>query len=320
VLLVFAVTAVGLLGMAAARGYAWLLAAVAVAGVATAIANPATNQLISQHVPRGAQGSVIGVKQSGVQAATLLTGLLLPSVATALGWRRALAISALPAGLGLAATFLIVPPAEPEHRSGRARPTAGHRSVVARLTVYAFLMGIGVSPVAAYTVLYGVEVLGMSAAASGLAIALLGLAGIVSRIVWAQRSERGGSASALLVALALCGSGSVALIWAAQQAGPWLLWVGALGFGSSAVAWNAVGNLVLVRGLPVSVAGRMAGILQGGFLAGMAAGPAGFGWLVDTAGSYGAGWSMVIVALALAGGLPVLWKVAERQRPTVRQS
>jgi MFS family permease len=170
-------------------------------------------------------------------------------------------------------------------------------------------------------VLYGVEVLGMTAAASGLAIALLGLAGIVSRIVWARRSERMGSASALLVAMALCGSVAVALIWAAQQAGPWLLWVGTLGFGSSAVAWNAVGNLVLVRGLPASVAGRMAGILQGGFLAGLAAGPAVFGWLVDTTGSYGAGWSMVIVALVLAGGLPVLWKVAEqRQQPTVRQS
>jgi predicted MFS family arabinose efflux permease len=312
-LLIFAATAAGLLGMAAAGSYGWLIAGAAVAGIGSAMGNPATNQLISRYVPRGSQGSVIGVKQSGVQGATFLAGLLLPSLGAALGWRRAMAVSALPVLLGLGGTLLIVPAAPPVPGAERRERGAGHTALVARLTVYGCLMGIGVSALGSYAVLYGVEVLGLSASAGGLAIALLGLAGVVSRIVWARRIERGAPASVSLVLMAAGGAVSVALIWLAQDAGSWLLWAGALGFGATATAWNAVGNLVLVRALPAAVAGRMAGILQGGFYAGFAAGPAGFGLLVDATGSYGAGWSMVIVALVTAGGLLAAWAGAERR-------
>ena len=43
-------------GMAAAAGYWTVLVAVGVAGVATALMNPVTNQLIVVHLPRGKQG------------------------------------------------------------------------------------------------------------------------------------------------------------------------------------------------------------------------------------------------------------------------
>lgn len=302
---IFAVTAAGLTAMALAGTYAWLLAGAAVAGVAAAMGNPTTNQLISQHIPRGLQGTVVGVKQSGVEAATFLTGLLLPTVAAALGWRRAVAVSALPCVLGLAATFLVVPTAGAARAAGPAGtvPAAAGGPGVAGLAVGGALVGFGESAVAAYTVLYAVEELGTSAAAGGLAVALLGLAGIASRIAWSRRIERGTSAAAALVAVALGGSAAVALIWVALLVGPWLLLAGALAFGATAAAWNAVGNLVLVRSLPAAVAGRMAGVLQGGFYTGLAAGPLCFGALVDLTGSYAAGWSMVMASLTLAAGL-----------------
>jgi predicted MFS family arabinose efflux permease len=329
-LLIFAVTAAGLTGMALAPTFAWLLAGAAVAGIAAAIGNPATNQLVSLHVPRGVQGTVIGVKQSGVQAATLLSGLLLPSLATALGWRPAMALAALPSALGLAATFLLVPaepvtpgvpePVAPIPAAGAAdRPAAGAAPGVARLTVYGALMGFAVSAVGAYAVLYAVERLGLSAAAGGLAVALLGLAGIASRIAWAHRIDQGTPASGALVAMAVGGAAAVGLIWLAEPVGAWLLPAGAVAFGATATAWNAVGNLVLVRELPGSVAGRMAGIPQSGFYVGFAAGPACFGALVDATASYGAGWSLVMVALAMAGGLLTVWRPATAaQRPTGR--
>lgn len=301
--LIFAVTAAGLTAMALAGTYAWLLAGAAVAGVAAAMGNPATNQLISQHIPHGVQATVIGVKQSGVQAATFFTGLLLPTVATALGWRRALVVSALPSLLGLAATFLIVPGTGRAPAQVAPAAAGGGAPGIAGLTLYGALMGFGVSSVGAYMVLYGVEELDVSAATGGLAVALLGLAGIASRIVWARQIERGTSASAALVAMALGGSAAVGLIWVARQVGPWLLLVGALAFGATAAAWNAVGNLVLIRALPARVAGRMAGILQGGFYAGFAAGPVCFGALVDLTSSYAAGWATAMATLALAAGL-----------------
>jgi predicted MFS family arabinose efflux permease len=303
--LIFAVTAAGLTGMALAGTFGWLLGAAAVAGVATALGNPATNQLISQHIPRGVQATVLGVKQSGVQAAGFVTGLVLPTLATTLGWRRALAVSALPWLLGLAATYLVVPGSArvPAATPAPAPAATGEAPGVTGLTIYGALMGVGVSAVGAYTVLYAVEELGMSAAAGGLAIALVGLAGVVSRIAWARRIERGTSPWAALVAMALGGAAAVGLIWVARQVGPWLLLAGALAFGATATAWNAVGNLVLIRELPASVAGRTSGVLQSGFYGGFAVGPACFGALVDLTRSYAAGWSMVMAALALAAGL-----------------
>jgi MFS family permease len=277
---IFAVTAAGMLGMALAGSYAWLLAGAALAGIATAMGNPATNQLISRHIPRGAQGTVTGIKQSGVQAATMVAGLVVPSLGAALGWRRAMAVSALPSALGLAATFLIVPGAGGGAGAGAPPGYAragGVPPAVKRLTGYGALMGIGVSAVGAYVLLYGTEALGVSATLGGFALALLGLAGIISRIT--------------------------GLIWAADPGGAWLLLAGASAFGATATAWNAVGNLVLIRELPASVAGRMAGVLQAGFYGGFAAGPICFGALVDWTGSYGVGWSMVIVAQAMAAGL-----------------
>ena len=47
-----------------------------VGGVGQAIANPATNKLISMHVPAGRRGVITGIKQSGVQVGTFLGGLL----------------------------------------------------------------------------------------------------------------------------------------------------------------------------------------------------------------------------------------------------
>jgi MFS family permease len=316
-LCIFAVTAVGVACMAVAGSYRWLLLAAAVAGIAAALANPVTNQLVSEHIPRGAQGSVIGVKQSGVQAGTFLAGLLLPGAAVAAGWRQALALSAVPAVLGLLATVWIVPVA----RAARAAEPAGGRPVgwpvVARLAVYGALMGVGTSTIGAYLVLYAVESLGVSESAAGLAVAALGLAGIASRILWARRSERHGSTSPMLAVMSLGGAGSVALVWSAQHVGPWLLWVGALGFGATGVAWNAVANLVLVRELPAGMVGRGAGMLQLGFYGGFAAGPPGFGRLVDATGSYGAGWLMVIVTLVAAAVVIMAWDAAGRRRKGV---
>ena len=60
-----------------------------VGGVGQAIANPATNKLISMHVPPGKRGIITGIKQSGVQAGTFLGGLLLPVITLSFGWRLA---------------------------------------------------------------------------------------------------------------------------------------------------------------------------------------------------------------------------------------
>jgi predicted MFS family arabinose efflux permease len=324
---VFGIAGAALLAMAATPSYAWLLAAAALSGVATAIMNPATNQLISTHIPRGSQGTILGVKQSGVQFALFAVGLFLPSVALHIGWRGALAVAALPAAAGLAAVAFVVPRAgvaprpAPGARASVSEPVGGDRGarasvardrMVVRLTAYAFLMGFGSAAVTTYLVLFGVESVGLTEAAAGLATASLGLAGIVSRVAWARRVERMSSAAAPLALMALAGLVCVGLILLAQTAGAWLLWVGAVGFGATASAWNAVGNLVLVRELPLAVAGRASGVMQVGFYGGFIACPVVFGFLADTTRSYGPSWTSAMLTLAIAG--LIAWRGQEGAR------
>lgn len=88
-LLIFLGTAVALVVAAFAHSYWLLLVAAVLAGPAQAISNPTTNRVIIRAVPVDKRTGWIGVKQSGVQASQLFSGLFFPAVALALGWTGA---------------------------------------------------------------------------------------------------------------------------------------------------------------------------------------------------------------------------------------
>ena len=317
--------AAGALGVAVAaaggRHYSGLVAGAAVFGISVAFGNPATNQLAARGVTPGRHGLVTGVKQSGVQIGAFLAGLVLPALAGAAGWRAALGGCALVGAVGLGLIGRYVP--RPAAGAGDTPPRPAEVTTAAdgppvvtrrrldravnRLTVYALLMGFGVGAVGAYLPLYAVERLGLTRATAGLAAALMGFVGIVARVGWGRRQDR--TATPVLRSLGLLALGSVVasgLLWAAAALGSGLLWAGAALFGATAVAWNALGMLSIVRDVEVSVAGRASGRVLLGFYIGFLAGPVTFGWSVDHVG-YGAGWAAVTAAFTVASGLTLAW-------------
>lgn len=303
----------GFAGLAASTAYWMVVIAVGLAGLPLALMNPVTNQLIAVQLPRGQQGVVTGVKQSGVQLGAFLTGALLPVTALAVGWRGAvLCILVLPL-LGLMATRLGV--ARPQRDDGgrpRSRVRVPIGSFVRWLTTYAFLMGAGVAAVSAFVVLYAVEELGMSEGRAGLVAAVIGAAGVAARIVWGRAAERMASSTAPLLVLAATSVVAQAAVWAAAPVGPWLLWVGAATFGATAGAWNAVGMLAIVREVDASATGRASGIVQSGFYLGLLVCPILFGASVDATGGYDLGWAGVTGAFAAAAVLSAVWHARRR--------
>ena len=319
--------ATGGLGVAVAaaggRHYAGLVAGAAVFGISVAFGNPATNQLAARVVQTGRHGIVTGVKQSGVQIGAFLAGLVLPGVAGAAGWRVALGGCAFLGAAGLVLTGRYVPRPSEERRAAATRavppgetaadgrPTRALRRrldrAVNRLTVYALLMGFGVGAVGAYLPLYTVEELGFSRGTAGLTAALVGLVGIVARVGWGRRQDR--TMKPVIRSLGALAVGSViasGALWAGAALGPGLLWAGAALFGATAVAWNALGMLSIVRDTDLAVAGRASGRVLLGFYVGFLVGPVSFGWAVDHVG-YPAGWAAVTAAFALAAGLSLVW-------------
>src|SRR5439155_17971380 len=138
----------------------------------------------------------------------------------------------------------------PTAADGRRTRTGRRRldRAVNRLTVYALLMGFGVGAVGAYLPLYAVEELGLARETAGLAAALMGLVGIAARVGWGRRQDR--TTTPVLRSLGTLAVGSVlasGLLWAGAWLGAGLLWAGAALFGATAVAWNALGMLSIVR-------------------------------------------------------------------------
>lgn len=313
-LALFAVGSAATLLTAAAPGFGGLLAGAALAGVAVALGNIATNQLIARHVEPTRQGILTGVKQSGVQVGAFLAGAALPALAEAWGWRWALAASALLAAGGIAGTLLTVP-----HHSGRFElPRAGGDAgsaplgpVVNRLTAYSTLMGLGVGAAGAYLPLYAVEELGTGRRTAGLAAGLMGLVGVVARVWWGRRHDR--TSTPVTRTLLLLAAGSVlatGLVWGAQAAGVALLWGGAAALGATAVAWNALGMLSIVRDVDASRAGRASGRVLLGFFAGFFTGPVSFGAVVDATDTYAFGWAGVTAAFLTATAVAWRWRSA----------
>ena len=283
--------------LALAPTFALLVVAALVTGLAQGMANPATNKLISLHVPAGSRGLITGIKQSGVQVGTVVGGLALPFFALAWGWRWAVAIFAGLAAIGLLWASLVLP----HDPGGSTNDQVGSKGVppdIIRLAIYGFLLGAGGSALFTYTALYGQEALDYSPTTAGAAVALMGVVGVVSRIAWSHAAERGHRYRGSLVWLAAL-STAAALLMAASLAFPPMVWLAAATTGLSASAWNSVGMLAIIFMVPAATAGRASGVVLFGFLAGLGLGAPIFGWSVDALGTYLPGWLTAAALFAI---------------------
>jgi cyanate permease len=175
-------------------------------------------------------------------------------------------------------------------------------------------MGLGVGAAGAYLPLYAVEALGTSRRTAGLAAGLMGLVGVVARVAWGRRHDR--IATPVTRTLLHLGAGSVvaaALVGAAEAAGVAFLWAGAAALGATAVAWNALGMLSIVRDVDAARAGRASGRVLLGFFAGFLAGPVTFGAVVDATDAYALAWAGVTAAFLAATAIGWTW----RRRPVL---
>ena len=284
--------------LAATRTYWFLLGALVLAGLPQALANPSTNKLIATHLPAERRAGAVGIKQSGVQLGAFAAGLLLPTLARALSWRGALAL-VVPVAV-VAAALAAVLPRDASTGQARRLTLPGVPNTATRwLMAYSLCIGSGLAALNTYLPLYAHQRLGMGDQAAGALIAALGVSGIFARILWARFSDRLANLSASLAVLAIAAVCFAVLVPSASSA-HWLIWIGAIGLGGSAVAANAVSMVAVVKGRGFGSTGHASALVSMGFFAGFVVGPLSFGFLVDTRGGYRVGWTMVAAVFAIA--------------------
>lgn len=301
----------------------WILLAVAatVSGVPQGWGNPTTNALIAERVPAEGQGTVTGIKQSGVQFGIFLSGLTLPGLALWIGWRGA---SWLFAGLFLAGAIAVVrglgPAPDIERTETDSASTApGHHpipSFIWILSLYAFLFGSAGGAIGRFFPLWANEEIGLSTVVAGALVAVGGLLGIVARIGAGQLAQSRMAPPPMLSLLAGIGAVYCVILLITDSVGPWILWPGAVFYAVGIGAWNAVAMLAVITSMPRASAGRASGIVMLGFLGGLSVGSPVAGLIVDQWGTYQPVW-LGALALSIMSALVIRPGFLRRTAPSL---
>jgi MFS family permease len=267
-----------------ARSIVWLVAAVVISGAIQALSNPVTNRLIASHAAPDSRGTLVGVKQSGVQMAQALAGLAMPPLALLVTWRGSLAAGTVVALAGLALTLRYLPRTEADGRpvgtSGTSVTLGAIPAVVWWLAGYAMLNGVAIQATNVYLPLYGYEELGISRTVAGMLATVVGAVGLVARIWWGRTVGRAESPRISLIVLAVGATLGVGVMLLADYTANGLVWVGAALFGASGIAANVVLMVTVVRAVAPRLVGRATGVLSLGLYLGFSIGPVSFGALV----------------------------------------
>ncbi|HYM70442.1 MAG TPA: MFS transporter [bacterium] len=301
-----AVTAVA----ATAHGFWPLAFLLAVAGLGYGSGQTAGNQVVSEVFTAAGRGTAMGVRQSGLPIGGLFAAMVVPPLATALGW---------PAAVGVVAIACAVPGVlcwvglRVVARPGAAVPPV--RALVAlvweiirtpgvwRMTWVAMLLVISQFCYQDYLAFYLVDRFGWSKhVAAGLLIAV-NLGGVFGRLAWGALSDRryGGRR---VPALAWCvGAGAVfpVLLLALPASPARLPEVAAVALvgGALLLGWNGLYSTLITELAGRNLGATAMGVSMTALFVATILSPPLFGWLVD-ATSYAVGWVVLIGVMGLA--------------------
>jgi predicted MFS family arabinose efflux permease len=304
--------AISLALMAAASTFVAMAFALALAGLCRAGANPATNRLITDRIPRGRRGWVTGVKQSGETIAIVLAAGALPAAAVLWGWRGALL------ALGFVAAAALVAGALSIHGSIRAeRPSpdaaAGPvRASIHRLNAYNLVMGAGTGAITAYLPLYAHEDGGLSAAAAGSVMVAAGGVGGVARLISSRWSESHWGYPDSMAGLAAVAALACGVLLAAPHLGPAAFWVGAAIWGIGGLGFGAVSMLAVMAEADEAKTGRASGMVVFWFSLGFSLAPPVFGWSVEATDAYEPAIVLIAGLYVVAAAVMVLSRTTFR--------
>jgi MFS family permease len=302
------------------------LAAIAIGawviGLGYGVTNPAASHLLTRAAIKRNMNLVFSLKQSGVPIGGVISGLLLPAVTLAYGWKAGLWTCALLAALLSVALVRAQRRWDVDRASDApvfANPFASlvivwQRPVLRWIAISSFAYSAVQLSFTGFLVTYLVAEAGLSLLAAGTILSITHAAGAIGRLVWGWIADRLRSGTAALIAngvLAIAGALATAAIGLS-----WPLWAIAVVtavFGFCAIGWNGVFIAVIAR----QSAPHEVGMATGGTLvityAGVMAGPSLFGALHAHASlSYGA--SFGLTALVTAAGVACVYQARRALR------
>lgn len=299
-----------------------LLLCLVAAGLGFSVANPSTGRAVIEWFPVRERGLAMGIKQTGLTLGGIGAALLLPPIALAVGWRRALAVAGgicLLAAVAMLTTYRrrsVAPPPAPNEPPRLAEVVRFLRHGGVR-TVFACGLALSVAQasVLAYLALFSKETFALSAVAAGQFLALAQAGGTASRLIWGFVSDRffGGRRRPGVVVTALIGAGAYTLLSLGDALPPALIAALALAAGVGAFGWVGLYFALVAEIGGMRHAGLLTGVAVMFAWSGMLVGPLLFGLVLQVTGAYAVPWLLLAVtAVAVAIALSRLAPLVQR--------
>ena len=306
-----------------APSYIWLLILMFTTGLGCGFLLPSTTQGVIAWFPLRERATVMGLKQTAVNIGGIISAATLPTIALVLGWRYGFLFLGI-ISIAIGATALILYKEPPMGSSSSVGSAAADTPVPlleilkSREIWLLALCGLTLTWVEmamiAHLVLYLTEVLLFGVVAAGGLLAMTEAAGAIARPGSGFLSDRVFGGNRKQVYMLIAGTASIMCLIVGLF-GPYLSWAlypVLLLLGIGGIAFGGIHLTLLAEFGGSRGAGKAVGLGSMGALAGSAIGPAFFGYIVDTSGSYKLAWLSLAFLAALC--IFLLLFVRERKR------
>jgi MFS transporter, ACS family, hexuronate transporter len=260
---------------------------------------------ILQWFPVNERGTAIGLHQTSITVAGIITAILLPLIAVGLGWRYGfVAVGFFSMAVAvIASIFYKDPPGttrEAEKGSaprdwGKIKEVVLDRNVLLVSVSCIGFMAVDYS-LMTYLIIFLRDSVGLTVTAAGVFLAITNVGGVAGKLFFGTLSDRilGGSRRKPLL---IAGSIMLVMTLVMQVITPgisyWVLALVFAVFGFSAIGWGGL-NLILVSEFSRKESmGLAMGYSLMILMIGNIVGPPMFGYIIDTTGSYSPAWGFL---------------------------
>jgi len=301
-----------------------LVAAAILIGLGYGPITPASSQVLARTTPAAQMALMFSIKQTGVPAGAALAGALLPVAAITMGWRATLVTVGL-AGLLVAtvaqSTRKLL---DTERTPGKALSVqdiltrlklVAKSPPLAEMAMLSFAYAAVQVSLTSFLVVFLHDALGWSLVASGLALTIATVGGVIGRIFWGAVADHVLPPRRTLIVIGmLAGICGLAMAFATPATPAWIVLPVTALFGGTAIGWNGVQLSELARQATPGNAGAVTG--AAGFItfAGVVIGPPLFAALSAWTHSYRTGF-LVMAAVSLGAASALLVRTRVRTRP-----
>ena len=271
-----------------------MIAFLAIAGICNAAAQTAVNLGLAQAgLPR--LGLAIAVKQSGMPAASMLSGLAVPAIALTLGWRWAFGAAAVVALSALVGVQQTITASVSTTASEESQPSSPFSALVVA-GVAAMFLSFGAGALNAWVVESGVDA-GLGKGSAGLMLSVGAALGIAIRVGWGMRLDHMARHPFIVAGIMALG-GAIGVLGLSYRLSSVHIIATVLAF-SGGWIWPVFLNFGVVRANEGRAASST-GVTQTGVYLGVFAAPLTAGAIIERSG-YPTMWVVTASAMAIGG-------------------